>query len=72
MNDRTSHPLQHPDQWQNIDPSAIAVQHIQACHAEINGYWDEDDRFYETIRFSPSPTPEVTMAAFLGLISNML
>jgi hypothetical protein len=49
-----------------IDPTTIATQHIEACNAEINGYWDEDDRFYETIRFSQSPTPEV-ISSSLGV-----
>jgi hypothetical protein len=52
-----------------IDSSAIAVQHLQACNAEINGYWDEDDQFYETIRFSQSLTPEV-ISSSLGVTPN--
>jgi hypothetical protein len=52
-----------------IDPTTIATQHIEACNAEINGYWDEDDRFYETIRFSQSPTPEV-ISSSLGVTPN--
>lgn len=42
-----------------IDPTAIAIQHIQVCNAQIDGYWDESDQFYETIHFSQSPTPEL-------------
>lgn len=41
-----------------INPTQIASDHLQACQAEINGYWDENDRFYETIRFKQLPTPK--------------
>lgn len=52
MSDFIAEPPQLPDRWQDIeveiDPTAIATQHLQACNAQINGYWDEDDRFYES------------------------
>jgi hypothetical protein len=41
-----------------INPNQIAREHLQACQAEINGYWDENDRFYQTIRFTQLPIPE--------------
>jgi hypothetical protein len=55
MSDRASDPPQFPDRWHDIDPTTIATQHIQACNAEINGYWDEDDRFYETFDSVKAP-----------------
>lgn len=49
-----------------INPNEIANHHLQACQAEINGYWDENDQFYETIRFTQLPTPEL-ISSSLGL-----
>ena len=63
-----AHPI-----WQNvtqtvaaIDPSAIAHLHVQACKSQINGYWDEDDRFYETIRFTQMLIPAL-LSSSLGI-----
>jgi len=68
----TSTLKEHPI-WQNvtqtmaqINPNQIGNHHLQACHGEINGYWDESDQFYETIRFIQLPTPELTSSS-LGL-----
>jgi hypothetical protein len=66
-----AHPIWH-DVTQTvaaIDPTGIATQHLQACNAQINGYWDEDDRFYESIRFSQSPIPELISSSF-GVTPN--
>jgi hypothetical protein len=49
-----------------IDPNQIANHHLQACKAEINGYWDQHDQFYETIRFTQLPAPEL-ISISLGL-----
>lgn len=61
----TSTLKEHPI-WRNvaqtleqIDLQQIALQHLQACQGEINGYWDESDQFYEMIRFIQLPTPEL-------------
>ncbi|KAM3097897.1 hypothetical protein ACKFKG_07345 [Phormidesmis sp. 146-35] len=62
--------------WQNftqalvqIDPNQIAHQHLQDCQAEIHGYWDENDRPYETIRFKQLPTPQL-ISSSLGVTPN--
>ena len=52
-----------------IDPAAIAAQHFEACSAQINGYWDDADQFYETIRFHPHPNLEL-ISSSLGVTSN--
>jgi hypothetical protein len=63
---------EHPI-WRNVaqaleqvNPQQIAVHHLQICHGEINGYWDEGDQFYETIRFVQIPTPEL-ISSSLGV-----
>ncbi len=60
-----NHPI-----WQNLsqtlkqlDPNQIAVQHLQACNAQINDYWD-DDKFYEVISFIQLPHPELTSSSW--------
>lgn len=54
---------------EQINPHQIANDHLQACHNEIHGYWDEDDRFYQTIRFTQRPTPKL-ISRSLGLTSQ--
>jgi hypothetical protein len=63
-----AHPI-----WQNvtqtvaaIDPSAIAHHHIQACQSQITGYWDEDDQFHDTIRFTQTIVPTL-LSSSLGI-----
>ncbi len=63
-----AHPI-----WQNvtqavaaIDPSVIAHHHLQACKSQLNGYWDEDDRFHDTIRFSQPIIPKL-LSSSLGI-----
>jgi hypothetical protein len=55
------------DRPQNAFPGKqikqIAVQHLQACNAQINGYWDEDE-FYEVISFTQFPHPELTSSSW--------
>jgi len=46
-----------------LDPIQIATQHLQACNAQINGYWDEDE-FYEVISFTQPPHLELTSIAW--------
>ena len=41
-----------------VDPHQIAYQHLQACQAQINGYWDEDN-FYEVVAFTQPLEPEL-------------
>ena len=48
-----------------IIPNQIAIQHLQACNAQINGYWDEED-FYEVISFTQIPHPEM-ISSSLGI-----
>jgi hypothetical protein len=63
-----AHPVWHnvAEVFAAIDPIAIAHQHIQACKAEIHGYWDEEDKFYETIGFSQPIEPELVSSS-LGI-----
>lgn len=65
--------LQAHPVWQNliqalsqIDLQQVANQHLQDCQAEIHGYWDESDRFYETIQFKQRPIPHL-MSSSLGV-----
>lgn len=65
------HPIWHnvAQTLAQINPQQIALQHLQACQGEINGYWDEDDQFYETIRFTQLPTPEL-ISSSLGVAQS--
>jgi len=63
-----AHPIWHnvTQALAQINPNQIANHHLQACPTGINGYWDDNDQFYETIRFTQLPTPEL-LSASLGL-----
>lgn len=51
-----------------VDPNEIALQHIQACNAQINGYWHED-QFYELVTFTQFPSPEL-ISSSIGVSSQ--
>ncbi|NJM75284.1 MAG: hypothetical protein HC852_05225 [Acaryochloridaceae cyanobacterium RU_4_10] len=51
--------------FKQLDPNKIAIQHLQDCKDQINGYWDEDE-FYEVISFTQKPCPEL-ISSSLGL-----
>jgi|GEM_PF-1561656 len=36
------------------EPSALVTEHLELCHYQVCGYWDEEDNFYEEITL-PSP-----------------
>ena len=46
-----------------LDPNQIAIQHLQACHAQINGYWDEEE-FHEVISFTQLPYPKLMSSSW--------
>lgn len=52
-----------------INPQHLANQHIQDCQAQIHGYWDENDQFYETVRFKQLPHPQL-ISSSLGVTPN--
>ena len=62
-----NHPIWHnlAQTLLQLNSKQIALEHLQACQAQINGYWDEDE-FYETITFTQMPDPEL-MSSSLGL-----
>ncbi|MBW4657398.1 MAG: hypothetical protein KME15_01895 [Drouetiella hepatica Uher 2000/2452] len=55
---------------QQLDAKSIAAHHLQACNAQINGYWDEDN-FYEVIQFTQPPDP-VLIDSSLGVTPGNL
>jgi hypothetical protein len=61
INTLKEHPIWHnvSQTLEQINLNQIANHHLQACQAEINGYWDENDQFYKTIRFTQLPTLEL-------------
>lgn len=71
MSTLKEHPIWHSvtQTLEQLNPNQIAKDHLQACQDEINGYWDEDDQFYKTIRFTQRPTPKL-ISRSLGLTSQ--
>jgi hypothetical protein len=66
MSDRFFEASSLPDRWKDIrsDPNAIAYHHIQTCQSQLNGYWDEDDQFHDTIRFTQPLIPTLLSSSF--------
>jgi hypothetical protein len=62
------HPIWHnvTQTLEQINPNQFASQHLQLCQAEITGYWDEDDQFYQVVRFTQLPIPQL-LSISLGL-----
>ena len=54
---------------EQVDPYEIARSHLAACDFEIQGYWDEDDRPYDSVRFTTAPQPEL-ISRSLGMSSS--
>ena len=54
---------------EQVDPYEIARSHLVACDFEIQGYWDEDDRSYDSVRFAIAPQPEL-ISRSLGMSSS--
>jgi hypothetical protein len=50
---------------QQLEPNQIAIQHLQLCNYQINGYWDEDE-FYEVVTFTQKLEPEL-ISSSLGI-----
>ncbi len=66
-----AHPIWH-DVIQTvaaIDPLAIVQHHLQACASQINGYWDENDQYYDTIHFTHPLIPTLSSSS-LGITPN--
>ena len=61
INTLKEHPIWHnvTQTLEQINPSQFASHHLQSCQAKINGYWDEDDQFYEEVRFTQLPIPQL-------------
>ncbi|MGI0498882.1 hypothetical protein ACOKW7_11935 [Limnospira platensis CENA597] len=60
--------------WENlsevvkgIDAKALVLEHLALCDYQISGYWDEGDRFYESILL---PRPLLPQLISSGLIFN--
>jgi hypothetical protein len=66
MSDRTSEISPLPDRWKDIqsNPNEIAYHHIQTCQSQLNGYWDENDQFHESIRFTHPLIPRLLSSSF--------
>ena len=60
-----NHPIWHTlsQTLRQLDAHRIAVQHLQACNAQIKGYWDEDE-FYDIISFTQVPDPKLTSSSW--------
>ena len=54
---------------EQVDPCEVARSHLVACDFEIQGYWDEDDRSYDSVRFAIAPQPEL-ISRSLGMSSS--
>ena len=48
---------------ENLDANALVTEHLELCDYKICGYWDEQDKFYEEITLSRSPSAELVSSS---------
>ncbi|MBE9058041.1 hypothetical protein [Sphaerospermopsis sp. LEGE 08334] len=54
---------------ENLDPNTLAKEILEECFYTINGYWDEEDKYYESITL-PSNTTTELISSFVGFSNN--
>ena len=54
---------------ENLDPNSLVQKHLQQCCYTINGYWDEQDKYYESITL-PHPIEAELVSSFVGVTQD--
>ncbi|MBD1216481.1 MAG: hypothetical protein H9536_03890 [Aphanizomenon flos-aquae Clear-A1] len=54
---------------ENLDPNSLAQKHLEQCCYTINGYWDEQDKYYESITL-PHPIEAELVSSFVGVTQD--
>jgi len=54
---------------ENLDPNSLVQKHLEQCCYTINGYWDEQDKYYESITL-PHPIEAKLISSFVGVTQD--
>jgi len=54
---------------ENLDPNSLVQKHLEQCCYTINGYWDEQDKYYESITL-PHPIEAKLVSSFVGVTQD--
>jgi hypothetical protein len=54
---------------ENLDPNTLAKEILEECFYTITGYWDEQDKYYESITLPHTTTAEL-ISSFVGFSNN--
>ena len=53
----------------NLDPNSLVQKHLEQCCYTINGYWDEQDEYYDSIRLPHTIEAEL-VSSFVGVTQD--
>ncbi|MFM7406756.1 MAG: hypothetical protein ACKO3K_08855 [Cuspidothrix sp.] len=54
---------------ENLNPNSLVQKHLEKCCYTINGYWDEQDQYYESISL-PHPIEAKLISSFVGVTED--
>ena len=54
---------------ENLDTNSLVQKHLEQCCYTINGYWDEQDKYYESITL-PHPIEAKLISSFVGVTQD--
>ena len=54
---------------ENLDPNSLVQKHLEQCCYTINGYWDEQDEYYDSIRLPHTIEAEL-VSSFVGVTQD--
>ncbi|MEA5550639.1 hypothetical protein VB713_06555 [Anabaena cylindrica UHCC 0172] len=54
---------------ENLDPNSLVQKHLEQCFYTINGYWDEQDEYYDSISLPRTIEAEL-VSSFVGVTQD--
>ncbi|MBD2445244.1 hypothetical protein H6G25_19105 [Dolichospermum sp. FACHB-1091] len=54
---------------ENLDTNSLVQKHLEQCFYTINGYWDEQDEYYDSIRLPHTIEAEL-VSSFVGVTQD--
>ena len=54
---------------ENLDTNSLVQKHLEQCCYTINGYWDEQDEYYDSIRLPHTIEAEL-VSSFVGVTQD--
>ena len=54
---------------ESLDTNSLVQKHLEQCCYTINGYWDEQDKYYESMTL-PHPIEAELVSSFVGVTED--